>query len=83
MSSDEKFVETKQDLEDLVEQHNKLQEIAQWTHGILAVLLQEQGGVVEISEESLSSIDMSRSTLTVKFDDERKVYIVEGGESEV
>lgn len=57
-------------------------DLLRWTHGILAAVLQEAGGVIEIEEKDLSSVDLSKSQIKVNFDEERKVYIVEGFDRE-
>lgn len=66
----------------LVTERDEIFEMLRWNHGILAVLIQEAGGIVHIPEADLAAIDINKSNIIVKFDDEAGIYIVEGKEIE-
>ena len=56
----------------------ELYEMLRWNVGILTVLLQEAGGLVEIDKPTLEGIDVSKARTVVSYDEDREVYIVEG-----
>ena len=62
----------------LVDENEKLAESLRWNSAILSVLLQEAGGVVEIAKETLLGITWEQVNATVRLDEERDVYIVDG-----
>jgi hypothetical protein len=49
-----------------------------WHAAILAVLLQEAGGVVEVKAEDLEKIKLSEAKASVVYNEDRNVYIIEG-----
>jgi hypothetical protein len=56
----------------------ELQQSLDWHAAILAVLLQEAGGVVEVKADDLTGINLAQARASISYDDERKVYIIEG-----
>lgn len=56
----------------------ELQESLNWHAAILTVLLQEAGGVVEVEAKDLEGIRLDRARAQVSYDEERKVYTIEG-----
>lgn len=56
----------------------ELQESLNWHAAILTVLLQEAGGVVEVEAKDLEGIQLDRAKASVSYDEERKVYTIEG-----
>lgn len=46
-----------------------------WNHALLSILLENEGGLVEISQEVVENYDL-RGTIQVEFDDARAVYRV-------
>lgn len=57
----------------------KYQEIYQqyiYLYGALAILVEQEGGLVEISTELLESYDL-RTPMTITRDDEKSTYIIE------
>ncbi len=55
-----------------------LRENLNWSTAILTVLLQEAGGAVEVSREDIEGIDLNRASASVKYDEAREMYIIEG-----
>jgi hypothetical protein len=59
------------------EEELSLRENLDWHAAILAVLLEEAGGAVEISAEDLNGISLASAQATVSYDPERDVYTIE------
>jgi len=57
---------------------DQLVENLKWSTAIVAVLLQEAGGLVEIKQEVLEGINLNIARTTVLFDEDRKVYVIKG-----
>jgi len=57
---------------------DELMENLRWSMAITAVLLQEAGGLVEIKQKVLEGINLNTVQTKVLFDEDRKVYIIEG-----
>lgn len=64
--------------ENLKEYITTLEENLNWHAAILAVLLQEAGGVVEVDAEELRRINLSKAQAAISFDPENNTYKVEG-----
>jgi hypothetical protein len=85
MSFDETVVEGEVDVKQLIaelEENRKysaeLLDMLKWNVGILTVVLQEAGGMIEVDQQELESIDLSKTRTEISFDEERNVYIVKG-----
>lgn len=48
-----------------------------WHAAILAVLLEEAGGVVEVKAEDIEKIDVARAKVQISFDEENNMYTIE------
>jgi len=58
--------------------HEQVVESLNWHAAILAVLLQEAGGIVEIRKDELTGIQLDKAKVSITYDKERKVYVIEG-----
>jgi len=56
----------------------ELEDMLKWNVAILTVLLQEAGGLVEISRETLEGINVGQAKTQVSFDSAKQVYLIEG-----
>lgn len=45
---------------------------------ILVVLLDQAGGMAEVTKEELESIDVTKANARLYYDEEREVYVIEG-----
>lgn len=68
---------------DLIERHADLQrdyegllENLKWVHAVASILVELEGGVVEISRETLENYDL-RGQVRVSKDEERDMYVIE------
>lgn len=64
--------------ESLLEELQGKREALKWSNAVLAVLLQQAGGVVELTKEDLESIDLNKLTITATYVAARDIYVVEG-----
>lgn len=77
------LVETEQQyVERLEGEYARLLEQLTWTHTLLSILIEEEGGVVTISKNTLESYDFHGSSLNVYEDVESQNYIIEVTELE-
>lgn len=60
------------------EEYQTLVRDKEWLAAINAVLLQEAGGVVEITKEALKSIDLTRTQFEIRYNEESETYTIEG-----
>ena len=65
-------------VEQLMEYNDQLFDRLKWMVAINTVLLQEAGGLVEIDQSVLESINVMAARTEVTLDQERGVYIIEG-----
>lgn len=56
----------------------KMEENLQWCTVVMAVLLQNDGGVLELDDDILAQIDLSKVNIRVRRDEEKQRYVVEG-----
>lgn len=70
--------ETSSEIEGLQARIAELYEMLRWNVGILTVLLQEAGGLVEIDKATLEGIDVMKVRTVVSYDEEKEIYKVEG-----
>lgn len=54
-----------------------LNDMLNWHAALLAVLLEEAGGVVEVKGEDLYAIDLATAKATITHDQDRNVFIIE------
>lgn len=54
-----------------------LNDMLNWHAALLAVLLEEAGGVVEVKSEDLYAIDLASAKATITQDEDRGVFIIE------
>lgn len=64
--------------ENLKLHNDELMEMLKWNAAIVTVLLEQAGGVAEVSAEDLQRIDLSKANATVEYDSERDVYVIKG-----
>lgn len=59
--------------------HNdELMEMLKWNAAIVAVLLEQAGGVAEVEREDLERIDLSKVNATVEYNQEKDIYVIKG-----
>lgn len=64
--------------ENLKLHNDELMEMLKWNAAIVTVLLEQAGGVAEVSAEDLQRIDLSKANATVEYDSARDVYVIKG-----
>lgn len=74
---DEAFGELEQQKTELENEYGSLLEQLKWTHSMLSILIEEQGGVITIPRETLATYDGSLSVVKVYEDLEGESYIIE------
>lgn len=78
------YVDLAEQADNLVDQnealsfeYDRLLEQLKWTHGMLSILLEEQGGVVQVSKSIIENYDLNASAIKVYEDVESETYIIE------
>ena len=58
-------------------QINEIETSVNWHEAILAVLLQEAGGAVEVKKEDLLSIDLVKAQASITYNEEKDTFLIE------
>lgn len=65
------------DAQELETEYQRCLEQLRWTHTMLSLLIEEQGGVVTVSRKTLEEYDGPASHINVYEDIEGQTYIIE------
>lgn len=77
-SSDEEVLTiTRRELEEVTQNIRLLSDNLNWHAAILAVLLEEAGGVVQLKRDDLDGIDLATAKATIAYDEATETYTIE------
>lgn len=78
----EQHAELVRDYVELKQEYAQLLSQLKWTHAVLAVLIEEEGGLVQLSKSVLESYDAENAALNVYDDADNGIYVIEVAEVE-
>ena len=64
--------------ENLVASYQELYENLKLNAAVCVLLLEQAGGAAEFTPEELQAVDLSKSNIALSFDEEKKIYRLEG-----
>lgn len=75
---EESHSETSSELEQVIAHRDEVMNMLKWNAAIVAILLEQAGGVAEVTREDLERVDLSKVNATVEYDQERDMYVIKG-----
>lgn len=75
----ESHSETSSDkLTEVMAHRDELMDMLKWNAAIVAILLEQAGGVAEVTRADLERVDLSKVNATVEYDQKRDMYVIKG-----
>jgi hypothetical protein len=78
--SSEETVESleRNEMAQLIAHRDEIMDMLKWNAAVMAILLEQAGGVAEVTRQELESVDLAKVNATVEYDAQRDIYVIRG-----